>query len=123
MVERDEIEDMYEDLINASSYDFSKQGKAPRGKGVYIIFDDNAYEVLHVGKTEAEGGIHERLQEYVHGNPPPPFTRYYLRGKGERLLRERYKFKCIVENNEEIRAHLEVYATVKLLRSGELLPY
>ncbi|MCE1169387.1 MAG: GIY-YIG nuclease family protein [Sphingobacteriia bacterium] len=103
------VEELFGQLINSEYYLFPKPGNkidAPNEKGVYIIFDSNC-EVVHVGRTpRAKNGILQRLKDHLAGNSS--FVKHYL--NGDRLkLRQGYRFKCLVVQDERERALLEYY--------------
>lgn len=84
---------------------------APRGKGVYVIYDPKG-KVVHVGRTpKARGGLGQRLKDHMSG--ASSFTAHHLKKDGARL-RGGYKFRCLVVPDRWLRAYLEAYAIGRL---------
>jgi excinuclease UvrABC nuclease subunit len=85
----------------------------PSAQGVYVICDPKNV-VVHVGRTtRGKRGLSQRLNNHLRGQSS--FVRHYddLRGRGRRL-RDSYKFRYIVIENNRRRALLEAFATGKL---------
>ena len=114
MTEPKEIKKLYDTLLASDSVPFPKKRqpvKAPKEQGVYIIYSPEE-KTLHVGRTNrAKGGLKQRLHNHLSN--ASSFSNIYLKQKGQKgdILREGYKFKCIVENDPKNRAYLEALTT------------
>ena len=91
--------------------DSSRELAAPSELGVYIIYSPTG-KVVHVGRTSsARKGIAQRLRNHRNGNSS--FTKKYLEGDGSKLKRG-YKFRCLIVEDDRLRAYLEAYAIGRL---------
>ncbi len=108
--ERDAVRTLFGALLRSPFQTFPLARSpldAPRGKGVYVIYDPKR-RVVHVGRTpKARGGLAQRLKDHMSG--ASSFTVQYLKKHGSKL-RGRYGFRCIVVRNPRLLAYLEAYA-------------
>ena len=109
------IKALFAKLTGAKHKSFPKVGNvvdAPRRPGVYVIYSP-AGRPLHVGCTpRGKHGIYQRLQDHLSNRSS--FTTKYLKGRGDRLRRKGYKFRCWIVKNPRTRALLEAYAIGQL---------
>ena len=81
---------------------------ASNRQGVYLIYSPDG-AVLHVGRTyRGKNGLAQRLRDHMAG--ASSFTSQHLNGHGS-MLRDGYKYRCLVVENPRLRALLEAYAT------------
>ena len=109
--EADAVKALLEVLLRAPLLGFPvMRGRVegPRQRGVYIIYDPSG-NVAHVGRTpRARGGISQRLRNHLGGRTS--FAEKHLRGDGHKL-RDGYKFRYLIVDDDRKRALLEAYAT------------
>jgi hypothetical protein len=104
------IKELFDNLINAIPVDFPRHGGVNESdeQGVYIIFSPDE-KVLHVGKTDrGRNGLNQRLQNHI--NNQSSFLQQYLKFNGK-VLRNGYKFRYIIEEDNRKRALLESLTT------------
>ncbi len=119
--EPEAVKALFEELMLEPLQTFPGRYKkldAPVQQGVYVIYDPQEQDVLHVGRTpRAKGGIAQRLRGHMgHKNGKRSFSSFVrgyepLEGDGSRLRRDKYTFRCLVVENPRLRALLEAYAT------------
>jgi hypothetical protein len=113
MSENEMIVCLFDELINAESYNFPPKGKLDItcALGVYIIFNQ-ARSVIHVGRSlSGKKGICQRLNDHLAGNSS--FVREFL-NSDKNSLRNGYTFKFIVVADNRTRALLEYFTIGKL---------
>lgn len=108
--EQKKVKALYAKLIGSPLQTFPAQGgklNAPKGQGVYVIYNSRG-RVAHVGRTpRAMGGIEQRLRDHLTGNSS--FVKAQFNRDGSKL-RGKYKFRCIEVRDKRRRALLEAYA-------------
>lgn len=118
--EQEAVKALFEKLMLAPLRAFpGRYGEldAPVLQGVYVIYDPQGRDVLHVGSTpRAKGGIAQRLRKHMGHksgkSSSSSFVRLYepLEGDGSRLRRDKYTFRCLPVDDPRRRSLLEAYA-------------
>lgn len=108
--EQKRVKALFAELIRSPLQTFLEHGgklDAPKGQGVYVIYNSRG-RVAHVGRTpRAMGGIAQRLRDHLTGNSS--FVKEEFDRDGSKL-RGKYKFQCIEVRDKRRRALLEAYA-------------
>jgi hypothetical protein len=83
----------------------------PDRHGVYVIYSPDG-RVAHVGRTvRGKKGLQQRLNNHLHG--ASSFAVKALKGKGAKL-RDGYKFRFTLIEDDRLRALVEAYAIGQL---------
>lgn len=110
MKEPQVIKELFDKLIDILQVNFPNHGHVSETdeQGVYIIYSPED-KVLHVGKTDrGKNGLNQRLQNHIDNKSS--FSREYLNSNGK-MLRNGYKFRYIMEEDDRKRALLEALTT------------